>query len=162
LQNATFGVLTKQFASVPEAIRLGRCEGDELDMSWNQQVLHVALQSVANKFTSTNDINLQTMPLGYRARPLNGVWATAPYLHNGSVPNLTELLKPPEDRVEVFSVGSREYDPLNVGFVSVPGPGTTELDTTLADVGNSNQGHPFANGLDGQERAALREYLKTL
>src|SRR5690625_3270750 len=62
--------------------------------------------------------------LSYKARPLNGIWATAPYLHNGSVPTLYDLLLPakrpddPEDgeyRPDEFMVGSREFDPIKVG-----------------------------------------------
>lgn len=52
----------------------------------------------------------------YKGRPLNGIWATAPYLHNGSVPNLYELMKKPEQRVTEFWVGSREFDPVNVAM----------------------------------------------
>ena len=54
--------------------------------------------------------------LVYKARPLNGIWATAPYMHNGSIPNLWELLKKPEDRLTSFWVGSREFDPARVGY----------------------------------------------
>ncbi|HST74703.1 MAG TPA: di-heme-cytochrome C peroxidase, partial [Acetobacteraceae bacterium] len=54
----------------------------------------------------------------YRARPLNGVWAIAPYLHNGSVPNLHALLLPQAQRPPTFWVGSYEFDPVNVGFES--------------------------------------------
>ncbi len=47
----------------------------------------------------------------YKARPLDGIWATAPYLHNGSVPTLADLLKAPDERPKTFRVGSREFDP---------------------------------------------------
>ena len=56
--------------------------------------------------------------LGYVARPLEGVWATAPYLHNGSVPTLDDLLKPEDERPVCFPVGHREYDPVKLGYVS--------------------------------------------
>ncbi|WP_349510094.1 hypothetical protein [Bradyrhizobium sp. NAS96.2] len=61
----------------------------------------------------------------YRARPLDGVWATAPYLHNGSVPTLKDMLLPQGRRPGSFCVGSREYDPVNVRLVakSLPGDG---------------------------------------
>jgi hypothetical protein len=55
-------------------------------------------------------------PLAYRARPLNGIWATAPYLHNGSVPSLHELLLPVEQRKKVFYIGNWEFNPETVGF----------------------------------------------
>src|SRR4030095_14281120 len=56
--------------------------------------------------------------VGYKARPLNGIWATAPYLHNGSVRNLYELLLPAEERTTTFYVGRREVHPASVGFLS--------------------------------------------
>jgi hypothetical protein len=100
----------------------------------------------------------------YKARPLNGVWATAPYLHNGSVPNLEELLKPAGERAKKFMVGSREFDPINVGFRS--DDGVMEFDTT-ASPGNSNAGHDATTGaylrdFTPKERRQLIEYLKTL
>src|SRR5262249_31378209 len=54
--------------------------------------------------------------MAYKARPLDGIWATAPYLHNGSVPNLNALLTPPAQRPSEFYVGTRVYDPVNVGY----------------------------------------------
>jgi hypothetical protein len=57
----------------------------------------------------------------YRARPLDGIWATAPYLHNGSVPNLYQLLLPAEQRITTFKVGSDQFDPVKVGFVTDQG-----------------------------------------
>ncbi len=56
--------------------------------------------------------------LAYRARPLNGIWATAPFLHNGSVPSLYELLLPASQRSKVFYVGNWEFNPETVGFES--------------------------------------------
>lgn len=54
--------------------------------------------------------------LAYKGRSLSGVWATAPFLHNGSVPSLWQLLTPPENRVKTFYVGSRKFDPKEVGL----------------------------------------------
>src|SRR5439155_20682065 len=75
---------------------------------------------------------------GYIARPLNGVWATAPYLHNGSVPTLDDLLKPAADRPQKFLVGYRVYDADKLGYVCDPAKvpedirkGLFEYDTTL-------------------------------
>lgn len=100
----------------------------------------------------------------YKARPLNGIWATAPYLHNGSVPSLYELLLPPERRIKTFSVGTREYDPQRVGIdVSVkPGsvPGLFTFDTSLP--GNRNVGHNYGTWLEDEQRWQLVEYLKSL
>lgn len=96
--------------------------------------------------------------IGYKARPLNGVWATAPYLHNGSVPSLAELLKPAAERAKMFHVGNREYDPVNVGFKN--DLNQPLFDTTLP--GNSNAGHEFGSNLSPEERRDLLEYLKAL
>lgn len=100
----------------------------------------------------------------YKARPLDGIWATAPYLHNGSVPNLYELLLPVEERSKVFYLGSREFDPAKVGYVStsdVDDTSSFKFDTALK--GNSNQGHEYGvNELTDEQRQELLEYLKTL
>lgn len=103
-----------------------------------------------------------TDELAYKARPLDGIWATAPYLHNGSVPNLYQLLLPAKDRVKTFYVGTRDFDPLNVGFSTDNRPGASVFDTSLP--GNSNAGHD-AYGTDkmtDEQRWQLVEYLKTL
>jgi hypothetical protein len=108
-------------------------------------------------------------PLEYKVRPLNGIWATPPYLHNGSVPNLYDLLSPVAERPKKFYLGNREYDPVNVGYRTDPFPGGFELDTSLP--GNHNTGHEFSNekrpgvigdALTPEERRTLIEYLKTL
>lgn len=83
---------------------------------------------------------------GYKPRPLAGVWATAPFLHNGSVPTLYQMLLPPAKRDQRFFVGRREYDPEHVGYVTVPDADGDDdgfwLDTTIK--GNWNTGHAFA------------------
>jgi len=109
-------------------------------------------------------------PLAYKARPHNGIWATPPYLHNGSVPNLFSLLSPVSDRPKVFYLGSKQYDPVNLGLSIEPLKGATELRTDLP--GNSNAGHEFNDGPKGngvigrklspEERIEIIEYLKTL
>jgi hypothetical protein len=128
--------------------------------------------------------------MAYKGRSLNGIWATAPYLHNGSVPNLYDLLLPvsamPGDppgtkyRPTKFFIGSREFDPVNVGFKADFYPGFQFLTSQL---GNSNAGHEYGtrdakdeNGnllkdkdgnvaypaLTEQQRWDLVEYLKSL
>jgi mono/diheme cytochrome c family protein len=97
--------------------------------------------------------------LAYKARPLNGIWASAPYLHNGSVPSLHALLLPPASRPVRFSVGRWEYDPKHVGYVS-DGQVPFVVDTTVS--GNLNSGHTYGTGLSEEDRWALVEYLKTL
>jgi hypothetical protein len=108
-------------------------------------------------------------PHQYKARPLNGIWATPPYLHNGSVPNLYALLSPVPERPKTFYLGNREYDPVNVGYRTEEFPSGFKLDTSIR--GNSNFGHEYNNGsgkgiigplLTPDERRALIEYLKTL
>jgi mono/diheme cytochrome c family protein len=79
--------------------------------------------------------------LNYKARPLDGVWATPPYLHNGSVPNLDALLSPVAARPGSFTIGSTEYDTALVGFRTDGGPNDFKIDTTLS--GNYNTGHEF-------------------
>ncbi|WOH66009.1 di-heme-cytochrome C peroxidase [Bradyrhizobium sp. BWA-3-5] len=112
--------------------------------------------------------------LAYKVRPLNGVWATPPYLHNGSVPTIDDLLGDPEQRPKKFYLGSREYDPVKLGYKTDPIAGGFELDTSIR--GNSNRGHEFRKDYDenkeiegvigpalsADERKALIEYLKTL
>lgn len=97
----------------------------------------------------------------YKARPLDGIWATAPYLHNGSVPNLYELLLPPEKRSKTFYVGSRMFDPVKVGYITIQESGNESLlDTTIP--GNHNTGHVYGTDLSEEDRWALVEYQKTL
>ncbi|MFW5451740.1 MAG: di-heme-cytochrome C peroxidase [Methylophagaceae bacterium] len=108
--------------------------------------------------------------LAYKARPLNGIWTSAPFLHNGSVPNMYQLLLPAGQRVKQFSIGSLEFDPKTIGFESSVMCGANNdnflFDTTLE--GNSNSGHEYGTGYYGKpaltdaERWALVEYLKTL
>ena len=101
---------------------------------------------------------------GYKSPYLDGIWATAPYLHNGSVPNMMALLTPPQERPKVFFRGGDVYDPVNLGFradqPSQDGRKLFRFDTTLP--GNSNQGHVYGTELSHEEKAALIEYLKTL
>lgn len=99
-------------------------------------------------------------PESYKARPLNGIWATAPYLHNGSIPNLVQVLTPPSQRVAQFYLGSRDFDPVNVGFITGQTPGAFLYDTTIA--GDSNEGHTYGTTLSNKQRMELVEFLKTL
>jgi mono/diheme cytochrome c family protein len=97
----------------------------------------------------------------YRARPLNGMWATAPYLHNGSVPDMVELLKPAAQRPATFYVGNWEFDPERLGFEwSSPFPNSFLFDTSIT--GNSNAGHEHGTQMSEGDKRALIEHLKTL
>ena len=98
--------------------------------------------------------------IGYEARPLNGIWATAPYLHNGSVASLYELLLPPEERLKTFTVGTYEYDPVHVGYRTEATFGGKLFDTDLP--GNHNTGHNYGTDLTPDQRMDLIAYLKTL
>lgn len=105
---------------------------------------------------------------GYKARPLNGVWATAPFGHAGAVPNLYQWLLPEDQRVKSFHVGSREFDPVHVGY-RTEGVVDAFHFKVIADggaiiPGNSNRGHsgPGKTDFTEPERWALVEYLKSL
>ncbi len=110
-------------------------------------------------------------PGGYVAQPLNGIWATAPYLHNGSVPTLWHLMHP-EERPVVWGRTEDGYDTERVGlevtaYDSVP-PEDRQIgaqrrqyfDTRL--FAKSADGHLFPNRLTEEEKRAVIEYLKTL
>jgi mono/diheme cytochrome c family protein len=103
---------------------------------------------------------------GYANMPLDGLWLRAPYLHNGSVPTLRDLLEPVAQRPKVFYRGNDLYDPKNVGFVSTEpaanGRTYFKYDTSLE--GNTNVGHEgpeYGTQLPPDDKAALLEYLKT-
>lgn len=130
-------------------------------------------------------LDLPQQIAGYKPRPLEGVWATPPFLHNGSVPSVYQMLLPPEQRSSRFLVGSRIYDPKHLGYASEPSAGNSEgfwFDTSID--GNHNSGHAFTamaeqlaaakadpkghalpSGVIGplfsdEERYAIIEYLK--
>lgn len=106
----------------------------------------------------------------YKARPLAGVWATPPFLHNGSVPTIYQLLSPQDERSTTFYKGTFNYDPRHLGFETIAFKNAFLFDTRIT--GNHNSGHEFragkrGNGVIGrgllpQERWALLEYLKVL
>ena len=125
---------------------------------------------------------------GYANAPLDGLWLRAPYLHNGAVPTLWDLLAQPARRPQAFLRGHDVYDPVNLGFVSRPGEidpglhgrlfcfvahadGAAECPASVPEMngtctsglcpGNGNQGHLYGTGLSPDEKWALIEYLKT-
>jgi mono/diheme cytochrome c family protein len=115
-----------------------------------------------------------TAPTGYQAPPLDGVWATAPYFHNGSVPTLAGVLNSrsrPAVFTRSFKTGTEDYDQVSVGWkVRVlerdadaglsPHERRKIYDTTKP--GRGNQGHTFGDDLSDEQRRAVIEYLKTL
>jgi mono/diheme cytochrome c family protein len=101
----------------------------------------------------------------YEARVLEGIWAAAPYLHNGSVPTLSELLKPATERVSEFKIGPN-YDLNNVGLAADQSKFNYTMKTTdcaARDSGDSRCGHEYGTTtLTPEEKKALLEYLKIL
>jgi hypothetical protein len=100
---------------------------------------------------------------GYSNVLLDGIWARAPYLHNGSVPTMRDLLEPPDRRPSVFYTGSSVFDQERMGFVSSgsgPDNGKFRFDTRLP--GNGNGGHVYGTALTDEEKRDLLEYLKKM
>ena len=100
----------------------------------------------------------------YESRVMEGIWAAAPYLHNGSVSSLEELLKPANERALEFMIGT-DYDIDSVGMaIEQSRFGYTLVTTGCDDInsGNSRCGHEFGTDLDPEEKRALIEYLKFL
>ena len=128
---------------------------------------------VANQYTLFTGISYQGKDQrfqhfrktdGYANHPLDGIWLRSPYLHNGSVPTLRDLLEPPEKRPQVFYRGNDVFDPERVGFVSnIAEEGNKsyfKFDTAL--LGNSNRGHLYGVDLSSEDKTALVEYMKQL
>jgi hypothetical protein len=93
----------------------------------------------------------------YWAATLGGVWARSPYLHNGSVRTMAQLLAPPRERARDFRRGSRVFDEKEMGYTD---EGAYVLDTGAS--GNSNSGHDYGTKLSSEDKRDLIEYLKTL
>ena len=101
---------------------------------------------------------------GYVAAALDGTWMRGPYLHNGSVPSVGDLLKPPAQRATTFYRGNNLLNTRDLGFVSDL-PQEKGLYFTLFDTrqpGNSNAGHLYGTELSDHDKKAILEYLKTL
>ena len=130
--------------------------------TWNERAAREANAVVAGM--GIERPGLVEAPLtGYVAAFLDGIWLRAPYLHNGSVPTLRDLLEPPVQRPASFWRGYDVYDPDRVGFVS--SGAEAERSGTRHEVsarGGGNQGHVFGTALPAADKADLLEYLKTL
>jgi Cytochrome C oxidase, cbb3-type, subunit III len=123
----------------------------------NQNTLYVGYEWRFKQFRKTN---------GYANMPLDGIWLRAPYLHNGSVPTLRDLLNPADQRPKVFYRGYDVYDWEKVGFISdvaeENGRPFFKFDTQAE--GNSNAGHDgegYGTSLGDTEKDAIVEYMKT-
>lgn len=143
-------------------------DNDHLYSSWDLTISHQQplLTAARNTQLAAGEDDAHT----YKARPLNGIWATAPYLHNGSVRTLEDLMKPGPEREAYFFVGSTEYDPEAGGFVPNynPATGNTHFFNTYAP-GNSRLGHEYGTPADTRfpaltelQRTAIVEYMKGL
>jgi len=101
---------------------------------------------------------------GYVAVPLDGIWMRGPYLHNGSVPTIGDLLKAPAQRPTTFYRGNNLLNTQDIGFVSdlaqEKGLHFVRFDTRQP--GKGNAGHLYGTGLSDQDKKAILEYLKTL
>jgi hypothetical protein len=124
------------------------------ELASNQNVLYAGTRYRFTHFRKTE---------GYANMPLDGIWLRGPYLHNGSVPTLRELLDPPASRRPTFYRGYDVLDPVRVGFISdVPnenGREFTAYDTTKPT--QSNRGHLYGIELSNDDKNAIVEYLKT-
>ncbi|ODH01103.1 hypothetical protein A4S05_30290 [Nostoc sp. KVJ20] len=130
-----------------------------LDM-WTQQAA-----DTYNKFGDgySWDFNQLRKTNGYVSVSLDGLWLRAPYLHNGSVPSLQDLLEKPEDRPQSFYRGFDVYDQNKVGFISEGEEAQrVGFKYDISVPGNSNQGHIYGTDLPVKDKQALVEYLKTL
>ncbi len=193
---AVIGAITRAFVEDPlatiKAVKAGKSESDVSDLTrltgevsdkFDKSALRKLLRRIDGEVQpAANPRRQACFPEGllpcYKARPLNGIWATAPYLHNGSVRTMRQLLLPsacPPDasgkpvyqagkcRQISFKVGSRQFEPENMGFADA---GAFTLDTTKP--GNSNKGHEgedYGTEFFRDNPAALEElleYLKSL
>lgn len=119
-----------------------------------------SLRAIIKEYANNPERKMDDNIHYYKARPINGIWASAPYLHNGSVPTVYDLLLPVSLRPTNFYVGNRELDTVKLGNKVTQTEGASFYDTTLT--GNSNSGHEYGTRLSETERMALLEYIKTL
>jgi len=131
-----------------------RLDSYTLTFAINQYSLYPDSKYRFSHFRKTN---------GYANHPLDGIWLRGPYLHNGSVPSLRDLLDPPEQRPAVFFRGYDLFDQAKVGFVSdkatAEGEQFSRYDTSVP--GNFNTGHVYGTTLSDEEKRAIVEYMKT-
>jgi len=164
-----------------ETVKTGELEGKHFALWFGRKftaeatrldvVLHVVLATllhhpwesvcaIVEEFRSNKSQELDAKAKYYKARPINGIWSSAPYLHNGSVPTVYDLLLPASQRPAQFYVGNRELDTIKIGNKAGFLENSSLFDTTLP--GNSNAGHEYGTQLDEADRKALLEYIKSL
>jgi hypothetical protein len=136
----------------------------ELDLVMKQAYAYADAAADAQEDPSKTIINA---PQQYANRSLDGVWATAPYLHNGSVASLADLLEPASARSSLVTVGGRVYDTDRVGYAPAPGAfsrdGGAKGDSMCdPDSGTTACGHPYGTELSADDKKALLEYLESL
>ncbi len=132
----------------------GRWAAYDADFAAAQNLLYTGTPVAFRHFRKTD---------GYANQPLDGIWARSPYLHNGSVPTLRDLLEPSAQRPKVWYRGRLEFDPVKVGYSTEAGDGLFRFDTSIP--GNGNQGHEgstYGTHLPEADKNALVEYMKTL
>ncbi|MEO8629089.1 MAG: c-type cytochrome [Betaproteobacteria bacterium] len=130
--------------------------------SWTKQAAIEANKVVRSMGIERPGLVEETLE-GYNAVYLDGIWLRAPYLHNGSVPTLRDLLKPVAERPATFFRGYDLYDPIDVGYIT-QGVEAQRAGTRfeISSKSGSNQGHEFGTTLKQVDKDALLEYLKTL
>ena len=130
--------------------------------SWNKDAAIAANKVVRDMGLERKGLVEATLD-GYIVSFLDGIWLRAPYLHNGSVPTLRDLLEPVEARPRIFYRGYDVYDQKKVGFVA-QGPDAQRIGTVydVSRKGGGNEGHAFGTTLPADDKDALVEYLKTL
>jgi hypothetical protein len=135
-----------------------RLDSYSADLAANQNLLYTAYpEDRFRHFRKT---------FGYANQPLEGVWLRAPFLHNGSVPTLRDLLKPSAQRPKTFYRGDDVYDPRNVGFVTDVAAEKSKkffaFDTSLPGNGSGgHEGRSYGTELSDPDKDALIEFLKT-
>ncbi len=165
LKTAVLGSIVQDIIPLLAFIAADKAEIAGLAPDWKQTLLSPAelLGMLQDPLDLPGPPAAGTFP--YESRVLNGIWAAAPYLHNGSVPTLEDLLKPVAERPARFAVGTA-YDLQRVGLArnqpSVVSSTTITTDCADRNSGNSRCGHTFGASLSAADKAALLEYLKSL
>ncbi len=137
-----------------------RLDSYTLALAVNQSLLYAGTSDASERFSNFRKT------YGYANMPLDGIWLRAPYLHNGSVPTLRDLLEPSPERPSLFYRGDELYDAVRVGFVSNvkqrSGRPLFAFDTRVEANGNSgHEGAEYGTTLLAHDKDALIEYLKT-